>query len=280
MMRSLYDNEYLASGCTIPYNENTNVDNLTWTWATCYALAGVAFTSAAVMFTKQRKKAILMILFFVITGVGYAVTGASHQFAETREDWEYTVLFQVGTVWVLFGNAFLMRTGILFFFFGLSVLANTLWVAINAGIIAVSIIFQAQQQLVADLALGVTYLCMCILYGWVMCCWGKLPGSKWSMCAKILAMLANIAALAEQNILSKTCGSGGYEDCFADCPLANPTEFNHNAISHILLMAGILLLTTGELGLPTHILWDYYGPADDISDWETRASLERKESAP
>lgn len=275
-MRSLYGNAYLESGCTLPYDESTNVDNLTWTWATSYALAGVAFLCATIIGLQEKRKAILMILYFATTGAGYAVVGASHQFAETKDDWQHVILGQLSAAIVLLGNALLMRTGILFFFYGLSVVANTMWIAINAGIITATIIFEAQQVLVAGVALLLTNFAMCILYCWVMCCWRKLPGSKWAMFVKTLAMLVNIAALVEQYVLARTCGSGGYEDCFADCPLPDPTSLNHNAIFHILLICGLWLLAVGELGLPTHELWDYFGSSDDISDWETRASLEKQ----
>lgn len=271
-MRTLYDNEYLASGCAIQFEESTNVDNVAWTWATSYALAGTALISAALILRKQKTKAILMIMYFLFTGIGHAIAGASHQFAETKDDWEYQILGGIAIGFVLFGNAILMRTGILFFFYGLSLIANVLWIAINGGIFAATFIFDSQQVLVAGLALGVTNLAMCILYTWVCCCWEKLPGSKWAMVAKILAMMTNIAALIEQFVLSGTCGVGGYEDCFANCPLSDPTVFNHNALFHILLLVGVCLLAIGELALPTHSLWDYYGAADDVSEWETRKS--------
>ena len=271
-MRNLYDIDYLESGCTLPYDENTNVDNTTWTWATSYAIAGTAFMSAALIAKKQKKRAILMTVFFALTGIGHAVTGASHQFAQTRDSWENQILGLVGVAVILFGNAFFMRTGILFFFFSLSLIANTLWVCITGGVIALTIVFDA-HQLVAGLALGVTYLGMCMLYCWVLC-WEKLPGSKWAMFAKVLAMWTNIGAIVEQFVLSMTCGSGGYADCFEACPLRNPTVFNQNAIFHILLIGGMFLLTIGEVYLPTHKLWDYYGSDDDGSDWETRKSFE------
>jgi len=273
-MRTLYDIEYPASGCALSYDENTIVDNTTGTYATAYALAGIALFSAAILACKQKKKALLMVLFFLTSGIGYAVTGASHQFAGTQDDWKYRILGKVGVGIILLGNAFLMRTGILFFFYGLSLIANTAWIAINGGIIALAIIFDEQQALVAGLALALTYLGMCVLYVWVMCRWGELPGSKWAMVSKELAMLTNIAGILE---LSGSCGSGGYENCFKDCSLPDSTAFNHNAIFHVLMIVGLCLLTIGELNLPTHALWDFNGPPDDVSDWETRAKSSEDE---
>lgn len=274
-MRTLYDNAYLSSGCTIPFDESTNLDNTTWSWATSYALAGVSFMSAALVFKQQRSKALLMILYLSFTGIGNTVAGASQQFGTSANDWQYYVLSGVAVGIVLFANALFMRTGILFFFYDLSLIANLLWLAINGGIFATTFIFDSQQAHVAGLALTVTYFAMCMLYGWVICGWEKIPGKRWAMFLKILAMWTNIAALVEQFILSETCGrAGGYENCFKECPLSDPVVFNHNALFHILLIAGICLLTIGELKLPTHSLWDYYGGDDDVSEWETRKSYE------
>jgi len=274
-MRILYDNDYLASGCTIPFDESTNVDNSTWSWSTSYALAALSFISAALVFKQQKSKALLMVLYFTFTGIGNAVSGASHQFATSTSEWQYFVLSGVAVGTVLFANALFMRTGILFFFYDLSLIANLLWLAINGGVFATSFIFHSQQAHVAGLALALTYFVMSMLYGWVLCAWEKIPGKRWAMLLKILAMWTNIAALVEQFILSETCGTGGYENCFQDCPFSDPIVFNHNALFHILLIGGTFLLTIGELKLPTHVLWDHYGAADDdVSEWETRKSFE------
>lgn len=272
-MRALYDSNYLASDCTLPYDENANVDSTIWTWTTSYALAGIAFSCGALISKKQKKRALLMILFLMFTGVGHAVTGASHQFATTRNSWEFRILGQVGIAIVLFGNAFLMRTGILFFFYGLSLIANTFWICITGGIIAATVLFEEQQVLVADLALGVTYIGMCMLYCWVIH-WESLPGSKSAMVAKVVAMWINIAAIVQQFVLSGTCGYGGYQECFRNCRLSDPTVFNQNAIFNILSIGGLCLFSIGEIYLPTHKLWDHYGGGDDVSEWETRKSFE------
>ena len=39
----------------------------------------------------------------------------------------------------------------------------------------------------------------------------------------------------------------GYEDCWEDCPLPDPMEFNHNALFHALYAAGLLALAVGVL---------------------------------
>ena len=270
-MRSLYDTAYLDSNCTLPFDGDTNVDNTVWTFATSYGIAWVAVIGAILLLMRQGSPAILMALYFLITGIGHAVTGASHQFTEDVDDWEHRILAPIGIAIILFGNAFLMRTGLQFFFYSNSLICNLFWILANAGIILVTILLKL--QIVAGVALAATYFGMAILYVWVMS-WGYLPGSRLMIFLKFLAMLVNIGGLVVQYVLSRTCGVGSYEGCFQECPLPNPAVFNQNAIFHICLIAGLLLLGDGELGLPSHVLWDYYG--DDISDWETRKSVDEE----
>lgn len=50
----------------------------------------------------------------------------------------------------------------------------------------------------------------------------------------------SIMGLFAQLILSPYCGDEGYEDCFEECPLDNPTTFNHNALFHAMVAVGML----------------------------------------
>ena len=49
-----------------------------------------------------------------------------------------------------------------------------------------------------------------------------------------------IGGMAVQVALADVCGDPGYEDCWEDCPLPDPMEFNHNALFHALYAAGLL----------------------------------------
>ena len=53
--------------------------------------------------------------------------------------------------------------------------------------------------------------------------------------------------MAVQVALADVCGDPGYEDCWEDCPLPDPMEFNHNALFHALYAAGLLALAVGVL---------------------------------
>jgi len=57
---------------------------------------------------------------------------------------------------------------------------------------------------------------------------------------KIVAFAIYLAGGVVQVFLEATCGTGGYESCFADCPFPAPT-FNHNAAFHLLLLVYMIL---------------------------------------
>ena len=46
-----------------------------------------------------------------------------------------------------------------------------------------------------------------------------------------------IGGMLIQVALADVCGDPGYEDCWEDCPLPDPMEFNHNALFHALYAA-------------------------------------------
>ena len=56
-----------------------------------------------------------------------------------------------------------------------------------------------------------------------------------------------IGGMLIQVALADVCGDPGYEDCWEDCPLPDPMEFNHNALFHAVYAAGLLALAVGVL---------------------------------
>ena len=63
----------------------------------------------------------------------------------------------------------------------------------------------------------------------------------------ISTQVVMIGGMAVQVALADVCGDPGYEDCWEDCPLPDPMEFNHNALFHALYAAGLLALAVGVL---------------------------------
>ena len=63
----------------------------------------------------------------------------------------------------------------------------------------------------------------------------------------ISTQVVMIGGMLIQVALADVCGDPGYEDCWEDCPLPDPMEFNHNALFHALYAAGLLALAVGVL---------------------------------
>jgi hypothetical protein len=83
----------------------------------------------------------------------------------------------------------------------------------------------------------------CVVYGIQV---RRRDKHKCSNIAKGFGVLLMFFGLIVQLLLRGTCGGGGYEDCFEECPLPNPSKFNHNALFHLLHMFGVLLLAVAE----------------------------------
>ncbi len=64
---------------------------------------------------------------------------------------------------------------------------------------------------------------------------------------RTIGLAAMITGLVVQVILAPACDDRGYEkNCFQDCPLLDPTVFNHNALFHLIYMFGLIFLAVGE----------------------------------
>ncbi len=91
--RSLWDQEYLDSGCTLlEYDEETNVDDLPWTYATnfaCMVICVAAFVKLVYFPRVGREKSVIWLpLWFLLTGIGFGVAGVGHILVKTKSDLE------------------------------------------------------------------------------------------------------------------------------------------------------------------------------------------------
>lgn len=251
-MRSLYSVEYLESGCLMQFDDAYAVDNTMWTYVSAYAVSLMALLSGLLIYYADKGQSILMSSYFVLTGFGYLVAGASSQFSETKSDWQYTTLRPVALVITVISAACLMRSGLLYYFFSTSLFANIIWAVTNLTMIILSLVFQS--YLIASIWMVVIFAGMAIVYFRQSTSELKV-GREW-LSLKILAMLATVMGFMIQYILEKTCGVSGYEDCFSKCSLADPTAFNNTAIKNVLVAAGILFLAIAEIFLPSHDFWE------------------------
>uniref|UniRef100_A0A7S3Q8B1 Uncharacterized protein n=1 Tax=Chaetoceros debilis TaxID=122233 RepID=A0A7S3Q8B1_9STRA len=79
---------------------------------------------------------------------------------------------------------------------------------------------------------------------------------------KLVGMLVSVLSLTPQIILSGACGDDGYKACFEDCPL-DPIKFNHNALFHVILLIGYVILAWAEDKSPSVIAGVNGAKSDD-----------------
>lgn len=274
MMRGLYAADYLESGCTIDFDNIYAVDNTLWTYVSAYGVAGMALLSACVIYFSDRREAMLMMLYFFVTSIGYALAGYSHQISNTTNDWQYRILGPMALAVTVLGTAFLMRVGLLQFFFPNSIFANVLWLSSNIAIILVSTLLEL--YIVAAIWLVVIFVGMSIIYFRQATSWIKTERG-W-LVLKILAMLVTVGGFVIQYVLEPTCGVEGLQSCFDGCPLADPTAFNNTAIKNVLVAVGVVFLAIAEIFLPAHEFWDTFDEEESVFSSEEKTFSPRDQS--
>lgn len=251
-MRNLYSEEYLESGCTIQYDAQYAVDNTMWTYVTGYTVALMALLSGLLICYADKRQSLLMSSYFYLIGFAYLTSGASAQFSETTNDSNYKVLNPIFIALALLATACLMRSGLLYYFFSGSLFANIIWFATNVTMMIVSLVLKS--YLIGSIWQVIIYSSMAIVYFRQSSAELKV-GREW-LSLKIFAMLTTVCGFMTQYILEKSCGVSGYQDCFANCSLSDPTAFNNTAIKNVLVAAGVLFLAIAEIFLPSHDFWE------------------------
>jgi hypothetical protein len=163
------------------------------------------------------------------------------------------MLGPVAMAFTVVGTSFLMRAGLLHYFLSSSLFANALWFVSNSVIIVVSALFKL--YIVSGIWMVVIYVGMSIILYQQAKSRIENTGRIW-LILKILAMFVTIVGFVIQYALEGTCGVEGMQNCFAGCPLPDPSALNNTAIKNILVGFGVVFLATAEIFLPAHNFWD------------------------
>lgn len=263
-MRVLYDTDFLGSGCDpLLFDINFSVDDTFWTYVTNYIILGIGVAATGLLCCKQGLTSVLAEIFFLFSGLGYGVAGVGHQITESSDQYStFNVISAISYGLVLIGNAGLMRIGIAFFTTRVCIIM--VWALFNLAAIVAAVLIgvvEPGRQAIEDAALLsgvillVTGIAMICIYSYMA---RKLKATKQGMIVlvfKALAMVLYCSGFVVQVVLSGSCGPAGYEECFEDCPLPDATNFNHNAIFHILVAAGLLMLGVLECISPSSSLY-------------------------
>jgi hypothetical protein len=260
MSRVLYDEEFLESNCDpLLFGESFNVDNTFWTYATNYFILGISVAVTGLLYWKQGLTSVFAEAYFLFTGLGYGVAGVGHQITESPDEFvNFNIISAIVGFLVLIGNAALMRIGIAFFTTRKCI--TIVWAVINfIGIVAAVALAVSEpgrealeaSGLVLTVFLLPTGVAMIVIY-FIMA--RKLKTSKKVMVVFIfraLALVLYLFGFIVQVGLGGVCGVGGYESCFEECPLPDASNFNHNAIFHILVAASLVMLGVLEFVSPS-----------------------------
>jgi hypothetical protein len=204
-MRSLYDVSFLASDCTIPYNESSNVDNLTATYITNYLMAVVGLASAlSVWFTSPgRRNDIYMTVFFAFFGTGNMIISASKSSNSLSHmnDLSINALLMViiSHYFIAVSYSALLYTGIR----GLT--SNRFirygWFIISVGVLIMAGLFRVFSIVIVwGFVVGIIMIILYVLHGFVV------GGSR--LCfAKALGIVIYISAGLMQAWLDGKCGA-------------------------------------------------------------------------
>jgi hypothetical protein len=244
MMRSLYDEEFLEAGCpTEQYDEVYKIDDTIGTYITNFCILAVCLVAVIKLSlsTKQQTSNIFMIAFFAFNGLSFGIAGVYHAVVSRRDD----------PSTYPFTRAIYLPYGISTTCFSLAVLGlvtdnAVAWWAVSITTTAITLYSRIIIDHVIAGVLMHLFLVLplaCVVYGIQIRRHNK---HKCNNIAKGFGVILMWFGLIVQLLLRGKCGDGGYEDCFEECPLPNPSKFNHNALFHLLHMFGVLLLAVAE----------------------------------
>ena len=251
--RQLYDHDFIASGCTLPYDKGTKYDDELWTFVTNYIVAFICLFCALVVF-RVGSHSVNVILFFGMTGALNAYAGVLHQTdkAPDLKTWEKIITW----ILVIVSSAFLTRAGMRVWTD--SIWATLLWTVAYSAALTMALVLDS------NIVVGVTTI---VSYGAAVLLF--VPDYF-----KIIGLLVCIGGFIVQFILAEDCGDDGYEDCFESCPLPDPITFNHNALFHSIWAVGLTIFAITEY---TNPLGETY--TERKSNTRKHTPSERKASA-
>mmetsp|Transcript_135915 Transcript_135915/g.202124 ORF Transcript_135915/g.202124 Transcript_135915/m.202124 type:complete len:292 (-) Transcript_135915:119-994(-) len=251
-MRSLYDQEFLEAGCPPEdFDEVYKVDDTIGTWVTNIVILGfclLAVLKLSMCSPNNKNNNKYMIAFFFFNGLSFGVAGVFHAVVHRSDDPSkdpYT-------------RAFYALYGISTVCFSLAILGLVTDNAVAWWVVAlITTALTVYTTIVIDhfvagvlVNIGIILPAACIIYG-IQACRRPSHHHKCNNVVKIVGILGMILGVVIQLVLRGTCGDGGYEDCFEDCPLPHPTKFNHNALFHVVHLVGVILLAAAEARNPS-----------------------------
>ena len=257
-----YDEEYLDSGCTLPYDPETNFDGSAWTYGTDYVIWIQGVLIAWILFRTQgwttSANQGFIPLYFLLHSTSYGIGGINHHVSERRDDPTYQPLYITSIVFNIYGSLFLLGIPLSNIVFRGHKLYTYCTIVLGGILLCV---LGSVTDTLDFVASGVTMISQFInglLWGRdAACSTSREQGARLWNAIKVLSVILYFLGGAYFFLVyESTCGYGGYESCFEECTMfSNPVAFNHLAVFHILLIAAFGFHGTAEYFEPTRMSW-------------------------
>jgi len=247
--RKLYDEDFLNAGCPPElYDETTEVDNTTGTYVTNFIITAfcilIYVRLSKVVGSKSSPACdpLLTIGYFLFSGGAFFVAGINHAFVERTTDQPFLDItsYLVGILnWI----SSLSLTLYILKMLGItrvnsSIKKSIVWWSVFTLMVGLLIYILVANALFALYAVSLGPILFAMIAWIAQCSFVKNVG-------KLVGMLVSVLSLTPQIILKGRCGDDGYKVCFEDCPL-DPIKFNHNALFHVILLTGYVILAWAE----------------------------------
>lgn len=288
--RIMYDTDFVELGCPSElFDPITTVDNTIGTYATNFAIAVVCLVVAWMMRGGKGSKKEntnnatikscdpLITYYFLSTAISFLIAGISHVVVQQKSDMAKPITER-------FAYFFHGVASILLVLYGMKVLGVSrtrnpkkvywwvvtliLTIIVMYAVIVNNLTFVGVLGIVASLFIAVVYVGqICKTKNGE----NEEGNEKTFYVVKALGAATMIGGNLIQLILAPKCGDAAYEECFVNCPLPDPTVFNHNGLFHVVFLIGLMILAFGEISSPSSV------EACSLSDVESSSSTVQKE---
>jgi hypothetical protein len=260
--RSLYNEEYVASGCVGDFPEGTDLDDTVGTWSTNYVTFGLCLLTSLFLVYQIRRsppgsssdiRRWAFIVHLLILGSGFCLAAVAHQVIQTRDEYPNERWFwNVALSFVVWSLPFLI--------IGQSPrllepeARRTRNMIVSAYLFAGAVVFSLANIDLAFLFAGVCLLVtslVLLVWNLIILATGRYNHKSLNRVSCILWIFSQLSlavGLLVQVILAPVCSHAAYQDCFEDCPL--PYDMNHNFVYHIFQITSVLFVSCGALVLP------------------------------
>jgi hypothetical protein len=264
--RLLYDKDFIEAGCPPElYDETTTVDNTAATYVTNFIITAVCILACVRLSNVAGSKSspacdpLLSIGFFLFIGGASFSAGINHIIVERTTDQPVNdITLYMTSISNCIANISLTLYVLKMLDitrFSSSLKKRIIWwsaFVVMVGLLVYIIVTKGDFLVVMAVSLGTVLF---VIIAWIA------QGSFFNY-MKAFGEFVLVASFLTQFTLGGKCGDNGYAVCFKGCPL-DPIRFNQNALFHVILLIGLVILAWAEDRSPSVEASVYRAANDD-----------------